>query len=65
MDWRYGSISKAPALQTRSPEFKLQSHKKKRSYITKISNKVDISSKFKGQNKSDIRSSFLDPKKYM
>jgi hypothetical protein len=28
MDWRCGSSSKAPDLQARSPEFKLQSHQK-------------------------------------
>jgi hypothetical protein len=29
MDWRWGSRSTAPALQLRSPEFKLQYHNKK------------------------------------
>jgi hypothetical protein len=28
MNWRWASSSKAPALQVRSPEFKLQSHQK-------------------------------------
>jgi hypothetical protein len=30
MDWRCGSIDKAPALQAQSPEFKLQSNQKKK-----------------------------------
>jgi hypothetical protein len=30
MDWKCGSSGRKPALQARSPEFKLQSHKKKK-----------------------------------
>jgi hypothetical protein len=34
MDWRCGSRSRAPALQVERPEFKSQSHTKKKSHLT-------------------------------
>jgi hypothetical protein len=33
MEWRFGSGSKAPALQLGSPEFKPESHKKKKKKV--------------------------------
>jgi hypothetical protein len=36
MNWRYGSSSRAPALQAWSPEFKLQSHKKTSVIVVKV-----------------------------
>jgi hypothetical protein len=35
MDWRYGSSSRAPALQVPSPEVKSQIHQKKKKKETK------------------------------
>jgi hypothetical protein len=36
MDWCHGSSGREPALQAQSPEFKLQSHKKKNTKTTKL-----------------------------
>jgi hypothetical protein len=35
MDWRYDSRGRAPALQAQSPDFKPQSHKKKKKKLAK------------------------------
>jgi hypothetical protein len=36
MDWRCGSSHRVPALQVQSPEFKPQSHQKKKKKISQL-----------------------------
>jgi hypothetical protein len=41
MEWRYGSSGRVPVLQAQSPEFKPQSHKKKKKIICGVKEKTD------------------------